>query len=765
MRLPFHPARFSSIVLALLTTLLVCVAAAPPVNIIFDTDMGADCDDVGALFMLHGAVERGEVKLLATMGCTSSEFNGPCIDAINTWFGRPEVPVGTLRDPGLLSKPGYASEIAARFPHRLPGSRDYPDAVALYRNILANQPDGSVVVLAVGPLRNLANLLKSRQDAASALDGPALIAKKVKRLDVMGGKYPPDASKHAKDGEFNFMQDPASTALVCSTWPTPVLFNGEGGSTMSGRRVTYEMPEHNPLTVAYMLSASSGFAGDRLSWDPISCLVAIRGAAPWYRIVTGGANVADSTTGVNFWQPGGDRNHSYLVLDQRQPKAEVEAALEELMVAGKPHPGRLNFDTIYYTQAGIVTLTCSGERDKNGVWSDQQPSSWIHYQHVDGRKYLVNSYAIVATDPQRLPRTLELSASNNGGKSWTMLDRREAAGFTRQTPRREFTISNPAKWNLYRLNVAAANPSEGTRIDLIELNEEIRSRPDVPVANVALDHTALTIPVHSRATLNATIAPGVTFEREVRWSSSDPAIAEMRQIGEQIAVVVGKKTGACKVIATVGNVQQISTVTVTAFSLPSGWSYDELNAPPIPGAVSVADGIFTLTGCGHAMTSFWERIKDQGVFASRALIGDGGISARLARLSPNVGGPNRYPNDRRPATASGLMIRESLTEPNSRYVLVQVEASGRLVTRWRDDLGHGGKLQELGKVNLPLHLKLIQTGQAVNVFTSTDGTNWGAALFSHTTKFANKRRAGLFVCSGNPVSSATAEFDSVQASE
>ena len=28
-------------------------AAASPIPIIFDTDMGADCDDVGALFILH----------------------------------------------------------------------------------------------------------------------------------------------------------------------------------------------------------------------------------------------------------------------------------------------------------------------------------------------------------------------------------------------------------------------------------------------------------------------------------------------------------------------------------------------------------------------------------------------------------------------------------------------------------------------------------------------------------------------------------------
>ena len=81
-------------------------------NIIFDTDMGGDCDDVGALFILHGAVERGEARLLATMGCISADAIAPCLDAINTWFGRPEIPVGTLKDPGFLVGPHYTSEIA-----------------------------------------------------------------------------------------------------------------------------------------------------------------------------------------------------------------------------------------------------------------------------------------------------------------------------------------------------------------------------------------------------------------------------------------------------------------------------------------------------------------------------------------------------------------------------------------------------------------------------------------------------------------------------
>ncbi len=431
-----------------LLLLMVCigevVAAPPPVPIIFDTDMGGDCDDVGALFVLHGAVQRGEARLLGTMGCVSTRSIAPCLDAINTWFGRPEIPVGTLKDEGLLDGHGFPDELIKRFPHRHPTSSDYPDALALYRQILAAQPDGSVVIVAVGPLRNMANLLRA--------DRP-LVVRKVKELHVMGGKYPPDASK--KDAEYNFMKDAPSAALIASEWPTPVLFNGEGGSTSSGRRVTYEMPEHNPLTMAYTAYPGAGFAGDRLSWDPVSCLVAVRGAAPWYEVVSSGRNVVDAATGLNGWHADGEQGHSYLVL-KKGAKAAVETALEDLMTAGQGRPAHLTFNSAYYAHAGMAQITASGaadatmaagkafDRDEKTAWRDKAAASWIQCQYVDGRKSRVTSYAVVCREKERLPRTLELLGSNDGGRSWTRLDLQEAPDFTGQASRREFSLTTPA---------------------------------------------------------------------------------------------------------------------------------------------------------------------------------------------------------------------------------------------------------------------------------------------------------------------------------
>ena len=64
-----------------------------PVKVIFDTDIGNDCDDAGALALLHRLCDKGEAELLAATHCFSSSSVAGCIDAINRFYGR-DVPIG-----------------------------------------------------------------------------------------------------------------------------------------------------------------------------------------------------------------------------------------------------------------------------------------------------------------------------------------------------------------------------------------------------------------------------------------------------------------------------------------------------------------------------------------------------------------------------------------------------------------------------------------------------------------------------------------------
>ena len=65
-----------------------------------------------------------------------------------------------------------------------------PDPVDLYRGILGKARDGSITIVSIGFLDNLAALLDSGSDTHSNLTGRELIAAKVRNLVVMGGDYP-----------------------------------------------------------------------------------------------------------------------------------------------------------------------------------------------------------------------------------------------------------------------------------------------------------------------------------------------------------------------------------------------------------------------------------------------------------------------------------------------------------------------------------------------------------------------------------------------
>ena len=124
--------------------------AQGPVRVVFDTDLAADVDDVGALAVLHALADRGEVEILATLVSSRNRHSVACLSALNTWYGRRDIPIGSVRgqvagypkDTGGEVESKYTEEIARKFPRELRSAKDAPDAAAVYRRALAGQPDG-----------------------------------------------------------------------------------------------------------------------------------------------------------------------------------------------------------------------------------------------------------------------------------------------------------------------------------------------------------------------------------------------------------------------------------------------------------------------------------------------------------------------------------------------------------------------------------------------------------------------------------------------
>jgi len=66
-----------------------------PVSLILDTDIWSDCGDRGALALLPALGGQRGIKILAMMNCIFGEWGARGLSALNTFYSRPEIPVGT----------------------------------------------------------------------------------------------------------------------------------------------------------------------------------------------------------------------------------------------------------------------------------------------------------------------------------------------------------------------------------------------------------------------------------------------------------------------------------------------------------------------------------------------------------------------------------------------------------------------------------------------------------------------------------------------
>jgi len=320
------------VLLAVGGALSVPAAAKEPIRIIFDTDMDTDCDDAGALAMLHALADQGKVKILATMASSKYRYAAPCIQAINTYFGRPGLPLGVPKGDGASTKRGskYARQIASEFPASLTGNDGAPDARTVYRRILASQADRSVVIVSVGYLTNLKDLLDTKQDEHSKLDGPGLISRKVKYWVCMGGAYP---SRLKHGGYGNFMPHAEATVAAVRDWPSDVFFSGDGGRIHTGRLLRKQASPENPVKRAYDLYLGS--RETRPSWDQVALLYAVEPEAPYWQLTTQGYNhIFPNAT--NEWRAEPDNVRHHLVETKPDMRDAITMTIEVLMAHRSP---------------------------------------------------------------------------------------------------------------------------------------------------------------------------------------------------------------------------------------------------------------------------------------------------------------------------------------------------------------------------------------------------------------------------------------------
>jgi hypothetical protein len=304
-----------------------------PVKIIFDTDIGNDVDDVLALSLLHALQTRGDCELLAVTITKPDELAGPFVDAINRFYGRPEIPIG-FTHAALTNEPSKFLCLAEardgrklRYPHRLKRSSDAPEATRLLRRILSRQADQSVVMVQVGFFSNFAALLDTPGDKLSPLTGRELVRAKVRLLSVMAGSF----ATNRHDLEYNVVQDLPAAKHLAAEWPTPIVWSGfEIGIALPYPAVSIERDfdyvAHHPAAEAYRLYNPPPH--ERPTWDLTSALYAVLPDRGYFGLSAPGT-VTVEVDGFTRLTPAKQGRDRYLTLTPTQA-ARVKEALVQL---------------------------------------------------------------------------------------------------------------------------------------------------------------------------------------------------------------------------------------------------------------------------------------------------------------------------------------------------------------------------------------------------------------------------------------------------
>ena len=314
--------------------------ASSMISIIFETDMGNDIDDALALDMLYKYSDMGLVNLLGISTNKVSPFSIEFLDLMNTWYGYPKLPMGKITK-GVINRDiehHYTKETClyqenGKSPFKKT-HQDYgkiPESPLFYRELLAKQPDHSVVVVSVGHSTNIARLLDTQPDNFSPLTGKELVAQKVKLLSMMGGSIADDSFR-----ETNIVKDIPAAQKVFREWPTPIVISPvEVGLsivlpyTAIENSLAYATP--HLLKIAY--DNYWGVDYDSPTFDLTSVLYAVEGAKNYFNISEWGRIEADDESHTRFY-PDKNGKHAYLSVSEEQAEIIKNRFIE--LISTKP---------------------------------------------------------------------------------------------------------------------------------------------------------------------------------------------------------------------------------------------------------------------------------------------------------------------------------------------------------------------------------------------------------------------------------------------
>jgi hypothetical protein len=231
-------------------------------KVILDTDIGSDCDDAGAMAVLHKLADKGEVEILGVIYSSGrNKFGIGVCDAINTYYGRGDLPLGqNLNDDVGDPRDFFSKQIAtdmATYHHDVIDSA--MDLVPAYKMMLKKEQDASVTIITIGHPIGLVHLMRDDE-------GVRLVKSKVSRWVAMGGA----GWNFGKNGMAEYMPE------LLEDWPCQLYLSSHGAEVVTGNIKLPHTPKNNPVRTAYESFIWNCLEKGRPSWDQIALLFAAR---------------------------------------------------------------------------------------------------------------------------------------------------------------------------------------------------------------------------------------------------------------------------------------------------------------------------------------------------------------------------------------------------------------------------------------------------------------------------------------------------------
>jgi len=306
---------------------------APVPKIILDTDMGSDCDDVGALALLNKYANRGKAEIVGVIYSSGAvPYGVGVIDAINRYYGNDQVPIGASYD-SLFGDPvdKMLAEKLARdtsaFHHRFITSTDVPEQTHLLRTLLADQEDTSVVYITVGHTKGLYDLLTSAPDSISDLSGFKLAEAKIKKWVALGALNADNPDGHyVRDWNFFFNGTIQFTHYLVNNFPRPAYFISGGENVMTGKSLA-DTPAGNIVRTAYRdwlwNIEKKTLYDQRPSWDLVTVYFAVEEPSKHFDLRADGYLKVDLEQGSKWVVADTVVNHYFV---SQQPESDTKLA-------------------------------------------------------------------------------------------------------------------------------------------------------------------------------------------------------------------------------------------------------------------------------------------------------------------------------------------------------------------------------------------------------------------------------------------------------